>query len=84
VRLGELVLIASIIVAVIVLCVIGTQAHDGFELSGTLQPCESREVAPCWMIDGRVYLNMHPEMRSMTGILSGLEGRVVVLTVHPK
>jgi hypothetical protein len=83
-RLGELVLLASIIVAVTAFCVTTYAQSGGFELSGQLQACESRETAPCWTIDGRVYLNMHPDLRSMAGILSGLEGRQVVITVHPK
>lgn len=84
-KLGELVLIACIVIAVTFCCVVA-KAQSGFEVAGQLRPCESRATdAPCFMLgDGRVYLMLHPTMSSMSGILSGLEGREVILSVQAK
>jgi hypothetical protein len=66
---------------------LSAMAHEGFELSGQLQACESRATdAPCYTIDGKTYLTFAPEVkaRSIFSNLEALEGRQVVVTVHAK
>lgn len=59
--------------------------NSGFEFSGELQPCESlQSQGGCFMIDGKVYFNLHHDLVSQIEILKDLAGQRVVVTVSPQ
>ena len=67
------------------LYVIAAQAMSGVQISGTLQPCESRETeAGCFTLSGAIYLQLSPDLKRTTAILSALTGREVTLTIQPQ
>lgn len=56
--------------------------NSGFEFSGALEPCESlQSQGGCFMIDGKVYFNLHHDLVSQIEILKDLAGQRVVVTV---